>query len=184
MNYNDLIVYLDIEDGSQLRYFEELADLIESDEHIDYDALYQLFQEIDAETAASLFDDYFNDITDCLSDEHADMFALLDQIRMELTGIMRSLSQDDPDCVRLMTDRFYYFRNWYVYDTDVSVLARSSDDGLSREYEESVRDALTTARAGKLSGEEYAFDFSPAMEYDIDHYSMSFADLIESQEEE
>ena len=53
-----------------------------------------------------------------------------------------------------------------------------------REYEQSVRDAIATARAGKLSGEEFAFDFATALDYDIDYYAMSFSDLIDSVEEE
>ena len=47
-----------------------------------------------------------------------------------------------------------------------------------------MRDAIATARAGKLSGGEFAFDFSSALDYDIDYYAMSFADLIDSVEDQ
>ena len=181
MNYYELIEYLDIEDGSAVRYFEEMADLIESDEHIEHDALVQLFGEMEADTAASLLDEYFNDITRGLPGEYSEMFSLLENIRLELTGLIISASEDDPVSIRSFADRFYRFRNWYVYDTEVSVLDRNgSADGRAREYEQSVRDAIATARAGKLSGEEYAFDFSSALDYDIDYYAMSFSDLIDS----
>ena len=182
MNYYELIEYLDIDSGSDLQYFEEMADLIESDEHIEHDALVRLFGEADSIIAASLLDDYFNDITGGVPEEYSDMFSLLDNIRLELTGLMRGVSPDDPDSVRSFTDRFYRFRNWYVYDAEVSVLDRN--DEVSREYEQSVRDAIATARAGKLSGDEYAFDFSAALDYEIDYYAMSFSDLIDSEDEE
>ncbi len=184
MNYYELTEYLEIEDGSQLHYFEEMADLIESDEHIDHDALQTLFSEVDRDIAASLLDDYFNDITSGLPEEQSELFSLLDQIRMELTGIIRNISEDDPEPFLHFTDRFYRFRNWYVYDTEVSVLERDvSDGGSDREYIQSVRDAIATARAGKISGDEYAFDFSTALDYDIDYYAMSFSDLIDSSDE-
>ena len=185
MNYYELTEYLEIEDGSQLQYFEEIADLIESDEHIEHEALQTLFSEVDRDITASLLDDYFNDITSGLPEEHSDMFSRLDQIRMERTGCMRKISEDDPEPYYIFTDRFYKFRNWYVYDTEVSVLQRdASEGGSSREYIQSVRDAIATARAGKISGEEYAFDFSSALDYDIDYYAMSFTDLIDSTEED
>ena len=185
MNYYELIDYLDIENGSEMQYFEEMAELIESDEHIDFDALLKLFEETDFETAASLIDEYFEDMTGGLPEEHADFFSLLDQIRMELTGLIRNASADDPDSVRSFTDRFYRFRNWYVHDTEVSVLERCyNEDGEDREYEQSVRDAIATARGAKLSGGEFSFDFSQAMDYDIDYYAMSVADLMGSVDDE
>ena len=179
MNYYELIEYLDIDSGSELEYFEEMADIIESDEHIDHEALMQLFGEMEPVTAAALLDEYFNEIMGGLPSDYSEMFSLLDQIRLELTGTIRNASADDPDSMRDFTDRFYRFRNWYVYDTEVSVLNRTSD----REYEQSVRDAIATARAGKLSGEEYAFDFATALDYDIDYYAMSFSDLIDTVED-
>lgn len=186
MNYDDLIAYLDIESGADIRFFDEVADLIESDEHIDYEALHQLFGEINADTVSALFDEYFNEITEGLPGEHTEMYSLLDQIRLELTGILRSFSGEDPDSLERITERFYRFRNWYVYDTEVSVLERSGSgaagDSASREYIQSVRDAIATARAARFSNEDYAFDFSTALDYDIDYYAMSFADLIGSQD--
>ncbi len=176
MNYYELIEYLDIDSGSEVGYFEEMADIIESDEHIDHEALMRLFSEMEPVTAASLLDEYFNEITGGLPADYSEMFSLLDQIRLELTGTIKNTSVDDPEAIRDFTDRFYRFRNWYVYDTEVSVLDRST----SREFEQSVRDAIATARAGKLSGTEYAFDFSTALDYDIDYYAMSFSDLIDS----
>lgn len=185
MNYYELIEYLDIESGSEVSYFEEMADIIESDEHIDHEALMKLFGEMEPATAASLLDEYFNEITGGLPADYSEMFSLLDQIRLELTGTIKNASEDDPEAIRDFTDRFYRFRNWYVYDTAVSVLERDEEAGvLGREFEQSVRDAIATARAGRLSGEDYAFDFSQALDYDIDYYAMSFSDLISSVDQD
>ena len=73
MNYYELIEYLDIDSGSEVGYFEEMADIIESDEHIDHEALMRLFSEMEPVTAASLLDEYFSfdpdRITDLTSDK-------------------------------------------------------------------------------------------------------------------
>ena len=183
MNYKDLTVYLNIENGSELQYFEEMADLIESDEPIDHDALMQLFSEIDTQTVSELIDNYFNDITDVLPGEHSDMYSLLDQIRLELTGCVREIDPEDPDSVQAFTDRFSRFRSWYVYDTEVYVLERDPEgESPDHEYTQSVRDAIVTARAGRFSDEEFEFDFSDALDYEIDYYTVSFSDLIEAED--
>ncbi len=39
MNYDDLLIYLEIEDGSEFRYFEAMADLVECDEYIEQEAM-------------------------------------------------------------------------------------------------------------------------------------------------
>ena len=185
MNYYELTDYLEIDSGAELKYFEDMADLIESDEYIDNDALLKLFEESEYLTVASLLDEYFGDITGGLPAEYSEIYSLLDQIRLELTGLIRNASADDPDSVRSFTDRFCRFRNWYVYESEVSVTDRTGEeeDG-AREYEQSVRDAIATARAGKLSGGEFAFDFSGALDYDIDFYAMSLADLVDSVDEQ
>ena len=183
MNYYDLIDYLNIENGSEVLYFEEMADLIESDEPIDHNALAQLFSEIDTQTASELIDNYFNDITDVLPGEHSDMYSLLDQIRLELTGSIREIDPEDPDSVEAFTDRFCRFRSWYVYDTEVYVLERDpKGESPDHEYTQSVRDAIATARAGRFSDEEFEFDFSAALDYEIDYYTVSFSDLIDMED--
>ena len=45
-----------------------------------------------------------------------------------------------------------------------------------------VRDALTLNREEKLGGESWRFDFSQAMEYELEDYIMSFADLAELEQ--
>ena len=42
-----------------------------------------------------------------------------------------------------------------------------------------VRDSLTTARLEKLEGSEYTYDFSKALEYQLEEYIMTYADLVE-----
>ena len=61
MTINDLLEMLDIEDGSQFEYFECMSDLVEAEDEIDADVMYQLFKEVDMKTMAGLLDTYFDD---------------------------------------------------------------------------------------------------------------------------
>lgn len=62
MNYEELLEYLELDDGTQLEYFEAMADLIESEEYIEQEAVYQLFEQADNTMIEELLNDYFEDI--------------------------------------------------------------------------------------------------------------------------
>ena len=53
MDYEELLEYLDIEHASQFEYFEAMADLIESEEYIENEAVYKLFDGADKTMIAS-----------------------------------------------------------------------------------------------------------------------------------
>ena len=46
-----------------------------------------------------------------------------------------------------------------------------------------VRDALANARLEKLNGEEFAYDFTEALEYELEEFVMTYADLVGDDEE-
>ena len=47
-----------------------------------------------------------------------------------------------------------------------------------------LRDALTLLRLEKLGEEEYSYDFSECLDYELEDYIMSFADLARAEAEE
>ena len=94
MNYEELINYLDLKDGSELQYFEAMADLIESDDYIEQEAIYQLFDEADNTMISELLNDFFEDITNGLPEESGEIVSLLEQIRMSLEGIIMNAEEE------------------------------------------------------------------------------------------
>ena len=180
MNYEELLNYLDIEDPAEFEYFEAMADLVECDEYIEQEALFGVFAKADKEMLSGLLDEYFEEITDGLPDDSDDMYTLLDQIRLYLTGL--SANAEDEGDIRMLTDEFNRFRTWYSFESQVEL---SPEDG---GYGDTVclRDAITSARIEKLGGEKYRYDFNSALDYEIDSYTMSFAELaaIEEYEDE
>lgn len=177
MNFEELLEYLDLEEASQLEYFEAMADMIESEEYIEQEALYQLFEGADNTMVAELLDDYFEDILEGLPDASGEIYSLLHQIKVMLTGL--SSNMEDESELRRFTDEFHRFRNWYSHESEVAL---TPEDG-GRPIYHNVRDAITASRMEKLGGEKYRYDFENAVQYELDSYTMSFADLTRSEEE-
>ena len=175
MNFSELLEYLDLEDPSQFIYFEAMADLIESDVAVEQEAVQALFEGADREMTAELFDDYFEEILDGLPDDSSEIYSLLHQIKLSLMG-MASNCEDDAD-IRRLADSFCRFREWYCYDSAVSLSAESEGD----ELEQSLRDAITTARMEKLGGRSYRYDFTGALDYPLDSYEVSVASLVAAE---
>ena len=168
MDYEELLEYLDLDDPSQFEYFEAMADLVESEEYIENEAVYKLFDGADKTMIAELLSDYFEDIMEGVPEEEAELFTLLDNIKRVLKGYAENT--DDERSIVLFTDEVSRFRNWYNFDTDVECQSRK--DGSTRTVP--VREALVLYRIEKLRADEYMYDFSECLDYPLDEYVVSF----------
>ena len=177
MNFEELLDYLDLEEAAQFEYFEAMADLIESEDYIEQEALYQLFDDADKTMITELLEDYFEDILEGIPDASSEIYSLLHQIKVMLIGLSSNIEEESD--LRLFTDEFHRFRNWYSHESDVEL---TPEDGGKKLYH-TVRDAITAARLENLGGEKYRYDFENALDYELDSYSMSFADLAKAEDE-
>lgn len=177
MNYEELMEYLDLEDGSDFQYFEAMADLLEAEEYIEQEAIYQLFSEAPNDLIAELLNDYFEDVTGGLPEDAGEIVSLMEQIRMFLEGII--MNAEDESELRKFTDEFYRFKNWYSEESEVELLPEKQGASLYQ----CLRDAITTARMEKLGGEKYRYNFENALDYELDSYTMSFADLVAAEDD-
>ena len=176
MNFEELLRYLDLENAAQFEYFEAMADLLESEEYIEPEAMYQLFEGADQTVVAALIEDYFEDLLQGLPDNAGEIFSLLHQIELSLSGMISNL-EDDSD-LRRFTDEFYRFQSWYSHESEVKLLPESGDT-----LYHNVRDAITASRLEKLGGEKYSYDFENALHYKLDSYIVAFSDLMKTEEE-
>lgn len=177
MNYEELIEYLDLDHGGDLQYFEAMADLIESDEAIEQEAIYQLFDEADNTMISELLNDFFEDTMNGLPEDSGEIVSLLEQIRMSLVGMIMNAEEESD--LRAFTDEFHRFRNWYSEESEVELLPEEEGSALYQ----CLRDAITTARLEKLGGGKYRYNFENALDYELDSYTMSIADLMASEDE-
>ncbi len=178
MNYEELLTYLDIEGGYEFQYFEAMADLVECEEYIEQEAMGQLFDEADMDMVSGLIEDYFEDIMNGLPDDSGEIYSLLEQIRLFLKGLAEN-TEDESD-VRRFTDEFYRFRNWYSDESAVELISEENSDS----HYVSLRDAITAARIERLGGEVYRYNFDNALNFKLDSYAVSFADLVAAEDYE
>lgn len=178
MNYEELLEYLDIEDPSEFVYFETMADLLESEEYIEPEAYCRLFQGADRDTAAAVTEEYFEDILEGLPEDAQEVYALLHQIKLSIAGMLTNA--EDEDDVRKLSDEVYRFRNWYCEGSEVELTPDAGGETLLQ----CLRDAITTARMEKLGGDRYRYDFSRALDYELNDYVVSFAELFAAEDDE
>lgn len=168
MDLNELFEIADIESTEDFKYFDNFAALMESDDYIPAEVMYELFAEVDTDVLSELTDNYFEDIMEGVPEEEAELFTLLDNIKRVLKGYAENT--DDERSIVLFTDEVSRFRNWYNFDTDVECQSRK--DGSTRTVP--VREALVLYRIEKLRADEYMYDFSECLDYPLDEYVVSF----------
>ncbi|MCQ4635989.1 hypothetical protein NE619_04560 [Anaerovorax odorimutans] len=172
MNFETLLEFLELESADEFEYFENLADLVEADAEILPEAVYQLFEGVEMEILGELLENYFEEMLKSVPEDTVELYTLLDSVKMALIGMSRNI-EEDSDLV-LLADEFTRFRNWYSLDSVVWV--REIGEG-GREKGMPLRDALTLSRVEQLGGESYEYIFDEALDFEMDQYSMSFADL-------
>ncbi|MDD5987457.1 MAG: hypothetical protein PUC26_06540 [Eubacteriales bacterium] len=178
MEYEHLLDILGIHGPEEFEYFENFADLVETDEEVSEEALFQLFSETDVDTVAELIGNYFEDMTDVVPDGETDVYTLMENIRMSLTGLLRG-ARDDEGFMRFAEELARFIR-WYAQDSYVE--CTNLDDPKDHKVL-TVRDAFTQERIAHLEKENYKYDFSDALDYALDDYGMRFADMIDAAEE-
>ena len=178
MDREELYELLDIDAPADFEYFENLAALLECDEYLEYEDIYALMEGVDKDTFSGLVDNYFDEITDFIPGDMAELYTLLEKIKFSLMGLARSC--DEEDLVNHLSEEVDRFRKWYSMDSVVFCNSILTD----REEEKTLRDALVLARLEGLDGEKYTYDFSQCLDYHLDEYVMSFGDIIAAAQED
>lgn len=177
MKFETLLDHLELSDASEFEYFENLADLVEAEMEIEPELIYMLFEAIDMKVFAELVETYFEEILKSIPEDALELYTLLDSVKMALVGMAKNL-EEEKDLV-LLSDEFSRFRNWYSLDSEVWVQEIGGDS--RKETCVVLRDALTLSRMEALGGEKYEYYFDEALKFEMDQYTMSFADLVQEE---
>ena len=172
MEPDELLALLDIESPSEIKYFEQFADLIEEEQYIPLDTLIFFFESADSDTVAELIDGYFEETLNSVPDNENELYTLLTNICTTLKALAVS---GEVDAARVFSEEFYKFRSWYMFEN--RVLCIEPGEGVEREV--SPFEALTNYRAGCLTDEEFELDFSESLDYPLDEYIVSLTDILE-----
>jgi hypothetical protein len=185
MDFDELLDLLEIDSSDEFGYFEHFAALIESEEEIPYEFLYKLLADVEAETLIELTDSYFEDILQGMPDDAIDIFTLLGTIRQALVGLAKNAANREERIAYV--DELFKFRTWFIFESQVH-LKRLSDHA---KRTVTVFEALSLYRLEKLNEDQYRYDFSDCLDYEIDEYSISidaaldeeYEDIIEEDED-
>jgi len=178
MDLNELMEMLEIDEPSEFEYFENLADLIESDETIPEETLFQLFSQTDPKVVSELIHNYFEDMLEAMPESSTEMFTLLENIKRSLIGLLQT--SDDESLMLHFVEELFRFKTWFCYESEVT--CKSLSDGEEKVLP--LRDALVLSRLEKMEEDEYQYDFEECLKYEIDEYIMSFADLAVEEDDE
>jgi len=179
MDRDQLFALLDIETGSDFQYFENFADLVECEEEIQSDLIYELLGETDLKTFAEICESYFYETMESVPGDQIDLYQLLENIKRVLIGLSEASRRGEDNALLQLADQINRFRVWYSAQPCVECKNLVNNDTVSF----AVRDALANARLEKLNGGEYAYDFSDALHYELEEFMMTYADLVDDSEE-
>ncbi|MEG0291229.1 MAG: hypothetical protein RR495_00875 [Anaerovoracaceae bacterium] len=175
MELKRLLEILQIEEPSEFEFFENFADLVESDEEISDDELFLLFKETDHEIVAEIIKNYFDEVLDAMPDDKTDMYTLLETIKMSLVGLI--ISDEGDSTLVHFCEELNRFKEWYSVTSKVEV--KTIDN--SQVEELTIRDALVVSRLEALEGNQHHYDFEACLEYELDEFIVNYADIANAE---
>lgn len=179
MDRDELFEMLDIESGEDFQYFENFADLVECDGDIESDVIYDMLEEADLKTFAEICESFFYDTLESVPGDQIDLYNLLENIKRALIGLAEAARKDQDNALLQLADELNKFRTWY----SAELHAECKNVMNEKVTYMPVRDALANARLEKLNGEEFAYDFTEALDYELEEFIMTYADLVGENEE-
>lgn len=175
MDREELYAILDMETGEDFQYFENFADFVENEGAIDDDAVFDLIREIDMKTFAELCESYFYEALENVPGDQIDVYNLMESIKRVLIGLSEAVRKEEENADLKLADQFNKFRIWYSIDSEVE--CKNVAD--QKVHYVTVRDALALSRLEKIDGEEYRYDFTEALDYEMEEYMMTYADMAD-----
>ncbi len=177
MDFEQLLGLLDIESPEEFQYFENFADLVETEEDIPLEAVYPLLQQVDSAVLEEITTEYFEDLLDVVPEDSTDLYILLDNIKNSLMGMARSTLEESTGH---FAEELLRFAQWYTQESQVP--CHNLDTG--EETLLPLCQALVLARLEKIDGERYGYDFTSCLGYELDEYILDFAAQIREGEED
>ena len=189
---------VDIETPDDFKFYDNIENLIESDEEWDIDILSPLLSEIPSNLIAELIDEYFNNLLDRLPDEETDLYTLIYNVSRTMKGILNSVGTDSAcsldysnenaeveediynDAKRRLAYELKRFSDWFSKENLVDV--KNLENGI--ESIAPLRDVLGMITLEKLGMASYSYNFAGCNTYELDEYILNFSDFESSESTE
>ena len=172
MTKEELMEIIDIEHGSDFTFFENLASLIEADERITADAIFQVMTDVDMEILSDIIEIYFSDIMENMP-EDIDVYNMLDAEKRNLLSMIDAIITEEDGALSRISDEFEKFHEHFSILETCEII----DHDQSSIKPASLRDAIYDFRASKISNANRDYNISPAAEYEIAEYIVPLGEL-------
>lgn len=167
MEKHDLYRLVDISEPDDFKYYENVESIMESDDYIEPDLLFELFGEIEWSDLSDLFINYFDELFRVFPEKEDDLCMTIQGIIAKFKEIFNSVG--DEESVRDLATEVHNFKKWFVYDKSVT--------NLNDKEKTSVRDAVYDIYAVRFGGSFSSYNFDNASSY-INGYDIKIMDLI------
>ncbi|MBO4235767.1 MAG: hypothetical protein J5928_04945 [Firmicutes bacterium] len=172
MTKEELMEIIDIESGDEFTYFENLAAILESDENITSDALYQVLLDVDMHVFSELVESYFYDIMEHMP-EDVDVYNLLETEKRNLIALSESSGREEDGALNKLADEIERFQEHFSLKANCEIV----NNELATSETVPLRDAIYDYRISRLGKENRDYDVSAAADYEISEYIVNLGDL-------
>ncbi len=176
MEGNNLLKKLDLEMAEEFRFFENFADLMEHDESLDEDEVYDVFSKTDREAISEIINSYFDEIMESFEEE-GELYTLLELIKNNLVRLL-----NEEGALSEFSEELLKVKDWFAISQNVE--AEEIETGEVSFI--SILEALSNIRLEKMGSAKYKYDFNSTLDYEVDEYVMSvdmYADISEEEED-
>ncbi len=184
---DELLELLDIEHGSEFTYYENIAELLESEKEIGPDAIFEVLQDADMDTFAEIVESYFYDIMEKMPDNDVDIYNIFESVKRNFVALAVASKESKSgeyydenlqNPLIKLCEELDGFHKYYALSDNCVVTDRST--GVSRVI--SLRDAISDNRLAIMDNKEYDFDLDGAKDYIIEEFIMGLSDLYDGED--
>lgn len=191
MDRNTFYDMVDIETPEDFKFYDNIENLIESDEEWDIDNLSPLLIEIPNDVMTELIDEYFKSLLDRLPDDETDLYTLIYNVSrtmksvLNADGISSEFGNENSDIEkehannpkRRLAYELKKFSDWFSRENLVDI--KDLENG--KEFKAPLRDVLGMITLEKLGIGSYSYNFDDCNDYELDEYILNFSDFACSE---
>ena len=191
MDRNTFYDLVDIETPEDFKFYDNIENLIESDEEWDIDNLSPLLIEIPNDVMTELIDEYFKSLLDRLPDDETDLYTLIYNVSrtmksvLNADGISSKFGNENAeiekehanDPKRRLSYELKKFSDWFSRENLVDI----KDLETGKEFKAPLRDVLGMITLEKLGIGSYSYNFDDCNDYELDEYILNFSDFAGSE---
>ncbi len=172
---NSLLKKLDLEAPEEFRFFENFADLMEDEEELDEDEVYEIFSNVDKEVVEEIINSYIEEVIESFEDQDTELYTTLELIKNNLIRLFQ-----EEGGTREFSEELTRFKEWFSVSENVEL--EEIETGKVEFI--SLVEALSHIRMEKMEATKYRYDFSDCLDYTVDEYVVPLDMYMDRNDEE